>query len=256
VLDKPRPKKPTNKPTNCFGRDMEDFTFSAFDWSNLPWHLSYVLIALSYFLTNIFWLRVAAVCGLFIEIIYFRISGNMQIGLIWDLVFITINLYQLIWLVRDRISLRLPEKEGPMLREALAGLDDAQIARLLRAAEWRDFQEGETLTRQDAPVDALYFLCSGRANVEVNKSLITYLEKGSFVGEIAYLTGNPATATVVIDEPARVLVFSKMRMAKVVAGDHQINSIIYQLLGRDLAMKMRRTNTRRVLEDEDAILKA
>ena len=219
--------------------------------------LSYFLIAFSYFLTNIFWLRVAAVGGLFLEILYFRFKGDMQLGLVGDLIFITINLYQLIWLVRDRLSLRLPEKEGPMLREALSGLDDAQISRLLKAAEWRDFHEGEILTRQDAPVDALYFLCSGRANVEVNRSLVTYLEKGSFVGEIAYLTGNPATATVVIDEPARVLVFSKMRMAKVVAGDHQINSIIYQLLGRDLAMKMRRTNTRRVLEEEEeAILKA
>ena len=237
---------------------MDNYALSAFSWADLPGHLSYILIALSYFLTNIFWLRVLAVAGLFLEILYFRfIGGNMQTGIIWDLVFIAINLYQLIWLIRDRLSLRLPEKEGPMLREALSGLDDAQISRLLKAADWRDFQEGEVLTRQDAPVDALYFLCSGRANVEVNRSLVTYLEKGSFVGEIAYLTGNPATATVTIDEPARVLVFSKMRMAKVVAGDQQINAIIYQLLGRDLAMKMRRTNTRRVLEEEDiAILKA
>ena len=236
---------------------MEDYALNAFTWNDLPGHISYVLIAVSYFLTNMFWLRVAAVAGLFFEILYFRyVGGNMQTGIAWDLIFITINLYQLAWLVRDRMSLRLPEKEGPMLREALSGLDDAQIARLLKAAEWRDFHEGEILTRQDAPVDALYFLCSGRANVEVNRSLVTYLEKGSFVGEIAYLTGNPATATVVIDEPARVLVFSKMRMAKVVAADSQINAIIYQLLGRDLAMKMRRTNTRRVLEEEEAELKA
>ncbi len=218
--------------------------------------LSFLLIAVSYFLTSIFWLRVVAVGGLFMEILYFHFKGGMALAIAGDLVFITINLYQLAWLVRDRLSLRLPEKEGPMLREALAGLDDAQISRLLKAAEWRDYQEGETLTRQDAPVDALYFLCSGRANVEVNGSLLTYLEKGSFIGEIAYLTGNPATATVVIDEPARILVFSKMRMAKVVAADSQINAIIYQLLGRDLAMKMRRTNTRRVLEEEEQVLKA
>jgi CRP-like cAMP-binding protein len=166
-------------------------------------------------------------------------------------VFICINAYQLFWMTRERLSLRLPEREAPLLRESLSGLDDAQISQLLKAAEWKDFHPGDVLTRQDAPVDALYFLCSGRANVEVNRSLVTYLEKGSFVGEIAYLTGNPATATVVIDEDARVLKFSKMRMAKVIAADPQINGIIYQLLGRDLAMKMRRANTRRVLQEED-----
>ena len=106
---------------------------------------------------------------------------------------------------------------------------------------------GEMLTRQDAAVDTLYFLCSGRASVEVNGSFMTYLEKGSFVGEIAYLTNNLATATVVIDEPSRILAFSKLRMAKVTADDKQIAGIIYQLLGRDLAAKVRRSNTRRVL---------
>ena len=82
---------------------------------------------------------------------------------------------------------------------------------------------------------------------------MTYLEKGSFVGEIAYLTNNLATATVVIDEPSRILAFSKLRMAKVTAIDGHISSIIYQLLGRDLAMKMRRSNTRRALSPDESV---
>lgn len=230
-------------------------TLSAF--GDVAGHIAYAFLALSYILTNIFWLRVTAVISMFLEIVYFYFSGgNLFAGIAWTVLFIFINAFQLARLLRDRWSLRLPEKEGPLLRDALAGLDDAQISRLLKAADWVDGQPGDILTRQDAPLDALYFLCSGRANVEVNKSLVTYLEKGSFVGEIAYLTGNPATATVVVDEPSRILKFSKMRMAKVIAADGQINGIIYQLLGRDLAMKMRRSNTRRVLEDEADILKA
>jgi CRP-like cAMP-binding protein len=227
-------------------------------FSDIAGHVAYAFLALSYILTNIFWLRVTAVISMFLEIVYFHFSGgNLFAGIAWTVLFIAINAFQLAVLLRDRWSLRLPEKEAPLLREALAGLDDAQISRLLKAADWMDGQPGDVLTRQDAPLDALYFLCSGRANVEVNRSLVTYLEKGSFVGEIAYLTGNPATATVVVDEPSRILKFSKMRMAKVIAADGQINGIIYQLLGRDLAMKMRRTNTRRILEEEnEAILKA
>jgi Cyclic nucleotide-binding domain len=218
---------------------------------DLPAHLSYIAIAISYFLTNVFWLRVAAVCGLFLEIVYFRLTGtSAKTGVPWDSLFIFINLYQLIWLVRERINATLPEKDAVMLRQSFEGLSDAQIARMLRAADWKEYQPGEILTRQDAPVDALYFLCTGRANVEVNGSHVTYLEKGSFIGEIAYLTGNTATARVTIDEPARVLVFSKMRMAKVMAKDNQISGILYQLLGRDLAQKMRRANTRKVFSDD------
>ena len=218
----------------------------------VPAHLAYIVIAMSYFLTNIFWLRVMAVIGLFMEILYFRLSGTGYPGLGWDSVFICINLYELIWLIRDRLDARLPTAEAPALRQAFEGLDDAQIAKLLRAAEWKDCLPGDVLTKQDAPVDALYFLFKGRANVEVDGTFITYLESGSFIGEIAYLTGNPANAKVTIDEASRVLAFSKMRMAKVVASDRKINGILYQVLGRDLAQKMRRSNTRKVFGDEAA----
>ena len=231
---------------------MDYFAEGVFSLYNLPGHVSYVLIAISYYMTSIFWLRLVAVVGLFLEIVYFRLTGgNLVTGIGWDIVFIAINLYQLFWLVRDRVSLRLPEQDAPLLRDALSGLDDAQIARLLKAAEWQMLKPGDTVTRQDAPLDALYFLLSGRASVAVNGSLITYLEKGSFIGEIAYLTGNPATATVTIEEPSRALSFNRVRMAKVVASDETINGIVYQMLGRDLAMKMRRTNTRRVLMEEN-----
>jgi hypothetical protein len=215
-------------------------------------HLSYLLLALSYWLTSIYWLRIVAVIGLALEIIYFSYTGgDLAVGITWSVIFIVINVFHLILLTRERLSLRLPEEDAPLLRESLAGLTDFQIAKLLRAADWKDYQPGDVLTRQDAPVDSLYFLCRGRANVEVSGKFITYLEKGTFIGEIAYLTGNPATATVTIDEPARALAFSKMKMARVVASDEQISGIMYQLLGRDLAMKMRRTNTRRVLDDDD-----
>lgn len=222
-----------------------------FSTTDIPAHLSYIIIAISYFLTNVFWLRVAAVIGLFMEILYFRLTGtNVSSGVPWDSLFIAINLYQLIWLVRDRVNARLPEKDADMLRQSFSGLDDSQIAKLLRAADWKDYVQGDVLTRQDAPVDALYYLCSGRASVEVDGTIVTNLEGGSFIGEIAYLTGNPATAKVTIDEPSRTLAFSKMRMAKVMASDKQISGILYQLLGRDLAQKMRRANTRKVLADD------
>ena len=225
-----------------------------FSVADLTGTLSYAVIAISYLMTRIFWLRVAAVIGLFLEIAYFRLTGgDLKVGIGWDLIFIGINLYQLFWLIRERAKLRLPEKEAPILREALAGLDDGQIARLLTAADWKDAAPGDLLTKQDAAVDSLYFLCSGRASVVVNGSFVTYLEKGAFVGEIAYLTNNLATATVVIDEPSRILAFSKLRMAKVTASDEQISGIIYQLLGRDLAMKMRRSNRRGALGAEQSV---
>jgi Cyclic nucleotide-binding domain len=212
-------------------------------------HLSYVMIAFSYFLTNMLWLRVVACIGLSLNLVYYAITGSsFHTSLPWDSIFIIINLYELALLMRERWNAKLPEADAPLLRHAFEGLNDVQISKLLRAADWKSLAAGDIVTRQDAPVDALYFIIQGRAQVEVDGITIAHLESGTFIGEIAYLTGNPATARVVIEEPSRLLVFSRMRMAKVTAGDKQINGILYQVLGRDLATKMRRANSAKVFE--------
>jgi hypothetical protein len=71
---------------------MDDLS-TLFSLNNWPGHLSYILIAISYWLTDIFWLRVVAVVGLSFEILYFLLSGgDLRTGIGWDLVFILINL--------------------------------------------------------------------------------------------------------------------------------------------------------------------
>ena len=93
-----------------------------FSLNNFPGHLSYVLIAISYWLTDMFWLRLVAVVGLSFEILYFSFSGgDLRTGIGWDLVFIGINAYQLYRLVQDRLSLRLPEADRELLRSVLIG---------------------------------------------------------------------------------------------------------------------------------------
>jgi hypothetical protein len=54
--------------------------------------------------------------------------GALRAGIAWDLIFICINLYQVYWLVKDRMSLRLPESDRELLSSVFKGLDDAQIA--------------------------------------------------------------------------------------------------------------------------------
>jgi hypothetical protein len=109
---------------------MDDLA-AIFSLNNWPGHLSYVLIAVSYWLTDMFWLRLVAIVGLSLEILYFLLSGgDLRTGIGWDVVFIAINAYQLSRLVQDRLSLRLPEADRELLHSVLTGLDDARIARL------------------------------------------------------------------------------------------------------------------------------
>ena len=214
-----------------------------FSLNNWPGHLSYVLIAISYWLTDMFWLRLVAVVGLSLEILYFWLSGgDLRTGIGWDLIFIGINLYQIYRLVKDRLSLRLPEPDRELLRSVLTGLDDAQIARLLVAGELCEIAEGTTLAEENQPLGKLFFICAGRVRVTIAGREVSHLEKGNFVGEVAFLTEKPATATVIAEDAVRALMFETDKLNQFFRNEAEVAGLIYQLLGRELAHKMKISN--------------
>jgi hypothetical protein len=144
-----------------------------------------VLIAVSYWLTDMFWLRLVAVVGLALEILYFWLSGgDLRAGMGWDLIFIAINLYQIYRLARDRLSLRLPESDRELLRSVFIGLDDAQIARLLVAGEFCDIADGTTLAEENQTLERIFFICSGQVRVMIAGRQVSHLERCNFVAKL------------------------------------------------------------------------
>ena len=222
---------------------MDDLA-SLFSLNNWPGHLSYVLIAFSYWLTDMFWLRLVAVVGLTLEILYFILSGgDLRTGIGWDLIFIAINAYQIYRLMQDRLSLRLPEPDRELLRSVLSGLDDAQIARLLFTGEFSAIAKGTTLTTENEPLERLFFICAGDVRVSIAGREVSHLQKGNFVGEVAFLTEKPATATVIAEDEVRAIVFERDKLSKFFRNEAEVAGIIYQLLGRELANKIKVSNT-------------
>jgi CRP-like cAMP-binding protein len=215
-----------------------------FSLSNLPGHLSYALIAVSYWLTEMLWLRVVAIVGLAFEILYFYHSGgDLRTGIGWDVVFIVINAYQLFRLLQERLFLHLPEADRDLLRSVLVGLRDPQILRLLSAGQFRDIAGGTKLTEEDQPLESLFFICSGDVRVVIGGREVSRLQKGSLVGEIAFLTEKPASATVLAAGDVRALVFDKDKLRQFFQNEAEVAGLIYQLMGRELAHKMKASNS-------------
>jgi hypothetical protein len=216
-----------------------------FTWDAVPGHIAYAIIAVSYLLTNIFWLRVAAVIGIVFEIVYFLLSGSpVWTSIAWDTAFILINLVQVGRLLSDRLSLRLTADQRAFLAPIVGQLDKAQIAQLLRTAQWRELADGTVLTVEETAVADLTFICEGRTEVRVKGQTVAHVGAGAFIGDVSFTTGVPATATVTVDEPARVLAFDQEKLHALCKRDQQIASALYRRIGGGLADKMRVTTGR------------
>jgi hypothetical protein len=212
-----------------------------FMWADVPGHVSYLIIAISYWLTNIYWLRVTAIVGLALEIVYFRMSGGaLHAGIAWDVVFILINAYQIWRLVADRRALASLAEVQLLRQGAFAGFDAVQLASVLRTGTWRDFAPGTRLTEEGKPVADLVLICDGQASVETGGEEIANLHGGTFVGEMAFLSGNPASATVTVARPTRAFVFDMAKLEALARDNDSVAGDLHKAIGRDLARKLAR----------------
>ncbi len=214
-----------------------------FSLGDLAGHVSYVMIAISYYAINIYWLRMIAVIGLLFEILYFALSGGaMYTGIAWGVVFILINIYQIHRLIRERMNLRRMSDAALLRQGAFAGLVNAQLSHLVTAGSWRNIEPGARLTQQGKPVEDLVLLCTGSAWVEVEGKTVAKLHAGTFCGEMAFISGEPASATVTVDQPVRAFVFDMQKLRKLVDDDELIASAIHHAVGRDLTEKVNLSN--------------
>src|SRR5712691_9428138 len=89
------------------------------------------------------------------------------------------------------------------------GLDRIALARLAAHLERKSVAAGAVLCRSGEPGDALYLISRGTFGVLGADVRLNTCAPGQAIGEIALLTNQPRTATVVADEDGEVLRLDK-----------------------------------------------
>jgi CRP/FNR family cyclic AMP-dependent transcriptional regulator len=105
-----------------------------------------------------------------------------------------------------------------------AQCSDAEMARVASIADEVDFGEGRQLTKQSAPGQAFVVLVEGTAEVRQGDHVINHVGAGDFVGEIALVTGQPRTATVVATSPVHALVIEGQAFQRLLSEAPEINA--------------------------------
>ena len=205
-------------------------------------HLSYFLIALAYLLRDIRWLRFTALAASGFSIFYHYIAPAepLWIPIGWNFLFVAINIHHLGQLLKKPNARGLCAAEIDLARTFFHGATPQQASKLFRSGNWRQLSKGDVLAQQGKPCDYVAVLYEGEVQIMLDGRASGRIDKTTFVGEISLLTGDDATATVIVTKPTTALVWRKQQLRKLLDADESLNAQFQRWLAIDLAGKLHR----------------
>ena len=93
---------------------------------------------------------------------------------------------------------------------------------------------GRQLTRQGRPGDAFYVILEGQADVDIDGKRRRTLKPGDFFGEISMLDRGLATATVVTNSRARLMVMSHAQFRDAIKASDSVLVKVLAAMGERL----------------------
>lgn len=187
--------------------------------------------------------RILVVTGSILYIIYYLTVGDMPL---WDAAIgsslIALSSLQgvlVLWWSRSLWT--LPKADRTLLQN-LGDIEPGLLRQLVRAADKVETDTSIRLVQEGEAVQSLWYCISGGVLVErTGHNAVTILRPG-FVGEIAWLTGGEASATVSSQPGSVLLCWRKEDLRKKVRRSARLEDALGSLIAKDLATKVAKSH--------------
>ncbi len=137
--------------------------------------------------------------------------------------------------------LRFSAEEEEMLAHALAFLPRSKARKFLDLGVWIDGEPGIELTREGDPVTNLVYIAAGQASVSSKGKTVAVSTDGTMIGELTVLTGEPATATVVLTEASRLFTVSALALRSQIRWDQEMHAYLESCFAVQMVEKLKKS---------------
>ncbi|WP_278027094.1 Crp/Fnr family transcriptional regulator [Roseicyclus salinarum] len=148
----------------------------------------------------------------------------------------TINLVLLVVIVRERTRFGMSE-EHLKLSASFPTLNPGQFRRVLKAGRIMTADTTTVLTRNGDEVPGLFLIADGRVEMQRNGT-VHEIPEGSFIGEISFLIGGPASATVTAPVGTRYIFWDRRDLERIMRRSPALSNALGAMFNRDLARKL------------------
>ena len=207
-------------------------------------NLGYILMLLALLVRDILWLRSILMSAQIILFSYGLVSENYSVAF-WNILFFAINGFQVSRLIRERRPIELPSEITDIYENIFFSMRRREYLNLWHMGSINSV-ENEQFIKKGRKQKKLYLILSGKVRVENKGALITKLGRGSFLAEMSFLTGNPATADVIADGKVRYIFWEQQKLNDLQKINADLFIKLQNILGKDLTEKVKAVTEKQV----------
>jgi hypothetical protein len=203
-------------------------------------HLAFGLIAFSFLVKDIFWLRILSIAASLFSVFYNYVipAEPMWLAINWNFIFIAVNLYHIAVILYEKREVKMDDKNQELYDTLFKEMTPVEYLKISRAAKWETVKAGERIITQGMPVPDLYLIYNGTVDVIVDGEGIAQLKDGEFVGEMSFLTEKVATATCKVKYDAQCLVWKQREFKELLKRNPSLYFTIQSVLSAQVSDKL------------------
>ena len=214
--------------------------FLSFSWVEIAGHTSFALAALSFFVRDMILLRSLAIAsgvvGVFFN--YLVSFGPMWIPIMWLTVFICINGYRIVGIFLERRSISFNDEELELYETVFQNFTSLEFMKLMRIAEWRSANIGYKFAEQGDILAGLTLLFNGEVVIERDGKQLGLGRDGSMIGEMSFIQGGSANASVLANCECRYVYWPKDNLSALLTRNPSMDIAMKHVFSLDLTRKL------------------
>lgn len=207
---------------------------------HLAGHLASILTMAAYLLKDILWLRTLTILSCFAGIAfnYFVPATPLWTVIYWNVLFAVINVIQVAVIIKQRSGVHFTEEEKELHDTLFKNFAPFEFMKLMRVGQWLEAKQGQILATEQKPIDSIMLIYNGLVGVESKGKEVAQLKDGNFIGEVSFITGGAATATVKALQPTRYVAWPKEAISQLLNRNPSMRFAMQAMLSTDLSKKL------------------
>ena len=176
-------------------------------------HLAFGLIAFSFLVKDILYLRLLSILASVFSIFYnyFIPFEPMMIAIFRNGIFIIVNFYHVAVIIYEKRPVKMTPKEKELYETLFRGLSPVEFLKIIKIAKWKEFKSPLPIIKQGKSVDDL------------------------ILGEMSFLTEKPATATCKVEHTTECLVWKQKEFKDLLKRNPSLYFTIQGLLSEQVS---------------------